>query len=146
MCMEGIEQNPVVYELKAEMPFRAERTDLEIWVGEYVERRYGEAAVGAQEAWKLLYHTIYNCSDGIADNNKDVIVQFPNVNPSSANVFHGLIENLMTISEPGRRPFFLNQVAVPGHLWYPPDAATKALRSLLHSAYKFAEVPQYRYL
>lgn len=30
MCMEGIEQNPVVYELMSEMAFRSERVQLEV--------------------------------------------------------------------------------------------------------------------
>lgn len=30
MCMEGIEQNPVVYELMSEMAFRSEKVNLEV--------------------------------------------------------------------------------------------------------------------
>lgn len=30
MCMEGIEQNPVVYELMSEMAFRNEKVELEV--------------------------------------------------------------------------------------------------------------------
>lgn len=30
MCMEGIEQNPVVYELMSEMAFRSDKVNLEV--------------------------------------------------------------------------------------------------------------------
>ncbi|KAJ7547304.1 hypothetical protein O6H91_08G079400 [Diphasiastrum complanatum] len=147
MCMEGIEQNPVAYELMAEMAFRGERTNLEIWIDDYATRRYGEVAEGAHEAWELLYRTIYNCSDGIADHNTDVIVKFPDVDPSTVKKVPGIIKNRMTISEPDRRllegSFFQSKMA--GHIWYPPSAAIKALRSFLNSAHKLAKVPQYRY-
>lgn len=32
MCMEGIEQNPVVYELMAEMAFRFEKVQMQVGI------------------------------------------------------------------------------------------------------------------
>ncbi|KAG6514214.1 hypothetical protein ZIOFF_024559 [Zingiber officinale] len=37
---------------------------LEVWVDQYASRRYGKNVSGLQEAWQILYHTLYNCTDG----------------------------------------------------------------------------------
>lgn len=61
MTMEGIENNPVMYELLCELPWRAERLDKDEWLRGYVGARYGTADPDAVEAWTLLSNTIYNC-------------------------------------------------------------------------------------
>lgn len=61
MTMEGIENNPVMYELLCELPWRAERFDKDEWLRGYVGARYGIADPDAVEAWTLLSNTIYNC-------------------------------------------------------------------------------------
>lgn len=127
MCMEGIEHNPVVYELMSEMAFRSQKVEVEVcttnmhmprllwttvtvsspfllwpahlsflhdtawhfsfaevvacfqfvncrliciisqdWLKIYSYRRYGQSNVEVEKAWGILYHTIYNCTDGIA--------------------------------------------------------------------------------
>ena len=43
MRMEGIEQNPVVYELMSEMKFRSEKVYVEEWLKSYSSRHYGKA-------------------------------------------------------------------------------------------------------
>uniref|UniRef100_A0A0E0D0R9 Alpha-N-acetylglucosaminidase n=1 Tax=Oryza meridionalis TaxID=40149 RepID=A0A0E0D0R9_9ORYZ len=83
MCMEGIEHNPVVYELMSEMAFRSQKVEVEDWLKIYSYRRYGQSNVEVEKAWGILYHTIYNCTDGIADHNKDYIVEFPDISPNS---------------------------------------------------------------
>ncbi|KAK9981924.1 hypothetical protein SO802_035212 [Lithocarpus litseifolius] len=77
MCMEGIEQNPVVYELISEMAFRSKKVQLLEWLKSYSHRRYGKAIHQVEAAWEILYHTIYNCTDVIEDHNTDFIVKFP---------------------------------------------------------------------
>ncbi|URD75623.1 Alpha-N-acetylglucosaminidase (NAGLU) tim-barrel domain [Musa troglodytarum] len=64
MSMEGIEQNPVVYDLMSEMAFRHKPVDVKIWVDLYATRRYGRSVPALQDAWQILYHTLYNCTDG----------------------------------------------------------------------------------
>ncbi|CAA6663543.1 unnamed protein product [Spirodela intermedia] len=66
MCMEGIEQNPVVYELMSEMAFRSQEVQLKGWLKSYSKRRYGKSVPEIETAWEILYQTIYNCTDGIA--------------------------------------------------------------------------------
>ncbi|MDD6472353.1 MAG: alpha-N-acetylglucosaminidase [Bacteroidales bacterium] len=63
LTMEGIENNIVMYELLCELPWRAERFSKESWLETYVRARYGKENVSAQEAWKLLGATIYDCPD-----------------------------------------------------------------------------------
>nr|XP_018677098.1 PREDICTED: alpha-N-acetylglucosaminidase-like isoform X4 [Musa acuminata subsp. malaccensis] len=35
-----------------------------IWVDLYATRRYGRSVPTLQDAWQILYHTLYNCTDG----------------------------------------------------------------------------------
>ncbi|CAN6444848.1 unnamed protein product [Victoria cruziana] len=116
LCMEGIEQNPVVYELMAEMAFRSEKVQVQKWIESYSYRRYGQQNVHLQSAWVILYHTIYNCTDGRADHNTDFIVELPGISP-----------------------------VITPHLWYPPEEVIHALQLLLDGGYNVAESPAYRY-
>ena len=61
MTMEGIENNPVMYELLCELPWRATRFDKDRWLTDYTVARYGKACPAIQEAWLLLSNSIYNC-------------------------------------------------------------------------------------
>lgn len=54
LFMEGIEQNPVYYELAFEMPCHSGSVDLPQWLHQYATRRYGAQSSSAQEAWVLL--------------------------------------------------------------------------------------------
>lgn len=59
---EGIEQNPVVYELMSELAWRKEPVNLAKWVSLYAVRRYGSTHENLAAAWKLLFRSIYNCT------------------------------------------------------------------------------------
>lgn len=106
--MEGIEQNPIVYDLMSEMAFRHGKVNVQVttsqqqvilyhkpqvncdaqsfsgfkmsmnlvtssctvvgilqtWIDHYSVRRYGKHDPLIQDAWQILYHTLYNCTDG----------------------------------------------------------------------------------
>ncbi len=62
--MEGSENNPVMFELMSELPWRPQRFTKEEWVRSYVKARYGEDDPVLQQAWLLLAQTIYNCPAG----------------------------------------------------------------------------------
>ena len=62
MMMEGIENNPVVYELTAEMGWRAEAPDVGEWVRDYARRRYGKADANTEGAWQGFLKTVYQSS------------------------------------------------------------------------------------
>lgn len=61
MTMEGSENNPVMFELLCELPWRSSLFDKDEWLKGYTTARYGKADAAVQEAWKLLSNTIYNC-------------------------------------------------------------------------------------
>lgn len=61
MMMEGIEQNPIVYDLMTEMTWRTEAPDLDLWVRDHARRRYGRSLPKAEEAWQILKETVYAC-------------------------------------------------------------------------------------
>ena len=63
---EGIEQNPAVYELMAEMRWHHSAVAVTQWLSAWAERRLGPGASGqrvrlAQEAWREIGETVYSC-------------------------------------------------------------------------------------
>lgn len=61
LTMEGTLQNPVMYELMCELPWREERVTRESWIKDYVFARYGVRDEALEKAWALLAGSIYNC-------------------------------------------------------------------------------------
>ncbi|KAK6119256.1 hypothetical protein DH2020_047002 [Rehmannia glutinosa] len=150
MCMEGIEQNPVVYELMSEMAFRSDPFQLEEWLTTYSRRRYGKSVYQVEAAWKILHRTIYNCTDGIADHNTDYIVKFPDWDPSVNNQL-GIPEIIQRHKLAGvqqKRRFFFHETSssLPQpHMWYKNKDAVRALKLFLDAGNELAELPTYRY-
>lgn len=78
LTMEGIETNPIMYELMSEIPWRSEQIDKEKWIAEYISARYGTMQEDQDDskvddthykkllisAWQLLSNTILNCPRG----------------------------------------------------------------------------------
>ena len=62
--MEGSENNPVMFELMSELPWRAEKITKEDWIREYCYARYGIHDATIEKAWILLAQSIYNCPKG----------------------------------------------------------------------------------
>lgn len=57
---EGIENNPVMYELVSELPWRGSKFSWEEWLHGYIEARYGNINnEKVQQAWLLLAKSIY---------------------------------------------------------------------------------------
>lgn len=67
MFMEGIEQNPVVYDLQFEMLTQSTAIDLDKWLDDYILRRYGKYDETLRKAWDILIKTCYR-SDGYEEN------------------------------------------------------------------------------
>ena len=61
MTMEGSENNPVMFELLCELPWRPARFDKDEWLKNYTVARYGKADKAVHDVWLLLSNTIYNC-------------------------------------------------------------------------------------
>jgi len=62
--MEGIENNPVMFELMSELPWREERFTKEEWIRDYCFARYGVRDETIEKAWTILAKSIYNCPRG----------------------------------------------------------------------------------
>ena len=72
MLSEGIEQNPIHYELFHHMFTRFNDVDLDKWIEQYVAHRYGQPSPTATKAWQLLAQDSYKpkhsqegCYEGI---------------------------------------------------------------------------------
>ena len=62
--MEGSENNPVMFELMSELPWRPEKFTKEEWIKDYIKARYGFYDENAEKAWLILVNSIYNCPAG----------------------------------------------------------------------------------
>jgi alpha-N-acetylglucosaminidase len=60
LTMEGIEQNPVMYELLTQHVWQNEPIDLKRWLDSYIVNRYGILDSNARNAWEILRSTAYN--------------------------------------------------------------------------------------
>lgn len=61
---EGIEVNPVAFDLLNEMRWRSEQPNLDTWLDDYATRRYGAADNNLKEAWHLFHQTAYGTYAG----------------------------------------------------------------------------------
>ena len=64
LTMEGTENNPMMFELMCELPWRPEKFTKEEWLKDYLFARYGTRDGNIEKAWMLLGNTIYNCPFG----------------------------------------------------------------------------------
>ncbi|KAI4382992.1 hypothetical protein MLD38_008879 [Melastoma candidum] len=150
MCMEGIEHNPVVFELMAEMSFRRKKVIVSDWLKRYSRRRYGQTVHKIETSWETLYGTIYNCSDGIADHNTDFIVKLPDWDPSTASGYDVTTRENMKLAIPHlqrRRALFQDQDSSfpKAHIWYPTKPVIDALKLFLDSGNHLGLSSTYRY-
>ncbi|XP_057513131.1 alpha-N-acetylglucosaminidase isoform X2 [Actinidia eriantha] len=150
MCMEGIDQNPVVYELMSEMAFRSDKVQVQEWLKSYSQRRYGREVHKIEAAWEILHGTIYNCTDGIADHNIDFIVKFPDWDPSAPAASDILRQDQMQmLLGPHRHKRFLfsetSSHLPEAHLWYSTQDVVNALRLFLDARSDLAGSLTYRY-
>ncbi|XP_048231690.1 alpha-N-acetylglucosaminidase isoform X2 [Ricinus communis] len=150
MCMEGIEHNPVVYELMSEMAFRSEKVQVLEWLKTYSRRRYGKAVHQVEAAWEILYHTIYNCTDGIADHNTDFIVKFPDWDPSvqSGSDTSQQDNKHIFLHRSGSRRFLFegpNSTLPQAHIWYSIQKVINALQLFIDGGSHLTGSLTYRY-
>ena len=110
---EGIENNPVMFELLYELPWREERFSPDEWLQAYLKARYGnDLSPEVAEAWRALEHTVYNAPKNYQG--------------------EGTVESLLC-ARPG---FHLDRTSTWGYakLFYSSDSTAKAARLLLSVA------------
>lgn len=86
---EAIENNPVMFELLYELPWRDERFDPREWLDGYLTARYGKLTDDVRAAWDILYKTSYNTpqsfmADGAIET---VICARPGINVKRASTW-----------------------------------------------------------
>ena len=64
LTMEGSENNPVMFELMCELPWRPEKFTKEEWLKDYLFARYGVRDEKITQAWGILADGINNCPFG----------------------------------------------------------------------------------
>ena len=57
--MEGIDNNPVVYDLLFDVAWGSEPVKLDDWIKQYARYRYGQSTPEVERAWQLLLETVY---------------------------------------------------------------------------------------
>jgi alpha-N-acetylglucosaminidase len=82
LTMEGIEQNPVLYELLTQQVWQDHSVDLKQWLEFYTVNRYGILDSNAVKAWEILRQTAYN-GKTIRDGAESIITGRPTFDSST---------------------------------------------------------------
>jgi alpha-N-acetylglucosaminidase len=85
LTMEGIEQNPVLYELMTAHTWRNSAIDLNTWLPNFVRNRYGKSSPDAIKAWNILRKTVYTVPSDkyIRDGAESIIQARPTLDSST---------------------------------------------------------------
>jgi alpha-N-acetylglucosaminidase len=86
---EGIENNPVMFELLYELPWRKDRFTKEEWLRSYTQARYGKSDATVNEAWLLLAQYPYNCPTDYPGEGtvESLFCARPSINPKRASTW-----------------------------------------------------------
>ena len=76
---EGIGVNPVVFDLANEMRWRHTPVDMEEWITDYAQRRYGSTQKELAEAWRIFYRTAYGTFEGHRRPSESVFCALPSL-------------------------------------------------------------------
>lgn len=87
--MEAIENNPVMFELLLELPWRKDKFMKEEWLKGYARARYGAANAKIDEAWRILSATAYNppYESTQEGSSESILSSRPNENISKASTY-----------------------------------------------------------
>lgn len=86
LFMEGIEQNPVVYDLQFELITSAEKINLDAWLDNYITRRYGKYDKTIRRAFDILLKTCYASNHKYTENGVgSAVASSPRINVDLGN-------------------------------------------------------------
>jgi len=128
--MEGTGVNPALWEMFWEDSWRADAPDMNSWLDQYAERRYGAKIPAAEQAWKILIETAYDEPPaGTAHTVKPVVCSRPTlIQPKLPSVMLQPVQN---------RPVTT--------LHYDPERLVEAWRLLLDAAPQAQSSDAYRF-
>lgn len=120
---EAIENNPVMFELLYELPWRSEKFTKEEWLSLYTKARYGKSNAEVDEAWNLLAQYPYNCpreypGEGTVES---LFCARPGINPKRASTWGSAL------------------------LFYDADITRQAAEKLLSVADEFKDNENFKY-
>ena len=102
LTMEGIENNPVMYELLSELPWREQSFDIDRWLESYVRMRYGDmqARYGEAvfqktlEAWRLLARSVYGCPREVTQQgcHESILCARPSLDVTQVSTWSGMTD------------------------------------------------------
>lgn len=72
LTMEGIEQNPVIYDMMLENVWCDTPIEIDKWLNNYALRRYGKKNTNIEQAWKILSQSAY--ADTITNGGPESII------------------------------------------------------------------------
>eukprot|EP00210_Caulerpa_lentillifera_P008452 g8064.t1 len=122
MCPEGLEQNPVVYELASEIAYRETAPELRKWFDAYVLQRYGgKECKGVFKGWKMLSESVYENTGHRCETVMDIPVSRPGLD--SKEDFWGL------------KP----------QLWYNPNKVIEAWKCFLDCTTVLGSLSSFQY-
>lgn len=82
LTMEGIAQNPVIYELMMQHAWQQEPISPGVWLQSYILNRYGYSSPGLIKTWDILRQTVYN-GKLIRDGAESIITGRPTVDSTT---------------------------------------------------------------
>lgn len=84
---EGIETNPMLYDMLFELPWMEKPANKLDWVKEYTTSRYGQVNVQAQNAYDKLYQSVYNCTTGQQGTSEPIVCAQPSLTASKVSAW-----------------------------------------------------------
>ena len=124
LTMEGIENNPVMYELVSELPWRSDRFEWQGWLNDYVEARYGNTHnAKLHEAWMLLARSIYGAPGELNQQgcHESIICARPSLDAYQVSTWSGM------------KPY------------YNPDDVIRAARLMVEASHEVQANDNFRY-
>ena len=124
LTMEGIENNPVMYELVSELPWRSDKFEWQGWLNDYVEARYGNTHnAKLHEAWMLLARSIYGAPGELNQQgcHESIICARPSLDAYQVSTWSGM------------KPY------------YNPDDVIRAARLMVEASHEVQANDNFRY-
>ena len=84
---EGIETNPMLYDMLYELPWMDKPSNKFDWVKNYTTARYGQENKQAQNAYDKLYHSVYNCTTGQQGTSEPIVCAQPSLTATKVSAW-----------------------------------------------------------
>ena len=84
---EGVENNPMLYDMLFELPWRETAPDKTEWVNNYTVSRYGEENAIVQKAYSRLMQSVYNCTTGQQGTSEPIICAIPSLTATKVSTW-----------------------------------------------------------